>query len=1372
MRGNIYQYALISLGAISTALFGVFFYRELFPEYKIYQDDYIEIEKFRSSYTHEPPPGFKVGVKQILLERSDKGNPLIDRCTSCHVALEFPHFSPTKVARDINGNILIDQNGIPKKVFNEDYVWAKIDEKIAALEDEKVNLQLKAEGDKTALKQRQEEAEKLKSLKVAHVDEVIFDVTKVLSMHPLIGKETRPFEFHPVEEYGCTSCHNGNGRGITTLTAHGPVFDEQFEKEFVGEVPHFTEIDPENDPRFSKVFNGKPGHKLLFQTTPLFVGALIQAKCVQCHLSSSNALQSASDMTASLINRQKKQVSSIATSLSKDKLSLLTLLKLENDIQTKGSEATLKELESEKNNYTLPTIQREQAANQYLFLTKNVNGTPEKIRRNQLVKIQNSMAELIGKIPLVTTLSKEFAPYLTQSPLVQQKALDAFVEKYKGSNDATGDIFTKLTALNLENQVERHIQDVDTSFQTTLNDQQTVSNIATDIDLLTKNFKRGQELFINQACYACHRISGYSRGGVGPELTLSGEGYPWYIKESLVWPQADLHTSTMPNYSLDHEELEDLVTYMLGQTGSSKAVSSTDSKAALQSWEAGRKLSWEKPITPVQMLDLRYAMTVFATEGCAACHRLTGFDANVGFSIEKQSPSPSFEAMQDERNWFQSLFPEEITGTNIVKTVESHAKEIDQHISPDVRTNGLLDEIERTHPKVIESLYTPFKFASRAKNAHYESLAKAEKDPEKKEALLKEQQAWKERIHHLMFLYAQEYGLGRLIGPRPNWSGIFRTDEWLMEHFRNPSAHVPRSIMPIFPFDETKFYALTRMLDTLGIRNRNANRKVWEEQGFNPAKAYEIYCAQCHGDFLQGNGPVAPWIYPIPKNLRNGEFLRNLTRERVVDSIKHGIKGTPMPPWGEVAADKTDPNTIPVLTENEIQKLTDWLFSTLPGGTVIRTSEDVPKWQYLPDDVMKELYNEGNLEKFKKSTTEDSNNHSLNTLDSLPKGEGLLASLEPMVAVAQTSTENSPFLAVFDEKPTTGYPDAHHYYIKKKYYTPENVELGRQFFEYNCAVCHGKEGDGAGARAGTMAEAKPRMLTNLDWINTRDDLHLLRSIKYGVPGTAMTPWGDLTSSLQRLQLVMFIRTLSQERALREQLTQSLYKVFDETDLKIEQMRLNNYKSLIETELLYAQVQVQQQSLYRNETKDAPKGETFLELYEKEHALSKKIDAHKKRDSEFLELKALLKKERDLLQTTGLDFIQNNLSDFLVLYDSMIDLLADRIQFKNNTPIYHFSEAQEKAFMTAGTQLLLKLTSQIESADKETAMHQSAINTFTGSSEDNAKILESSNRSKALTTLKNRLIFTFAEAARLQDKEKKLIVEFSKAPSTTQESNNG
>lgn len=169
MRAERYQYALILTGILVTVLFASFLYREIFPEYKIYQDDYIALEKFRSSYTGEPPPAFKVGVKQILIEREDKGPPVIDRCISCHVALQLPHFSPTKIERDINGSIVRDAHGVPVQVPNENYVWAKLDEKIAQLGNSS-------------------EADRLRKLKTASVGEHVYDVTKVLAMHPLIGK--------------------------------------------------------------------------------------------------------------------------------------------------------------------------------------------------------------------------------------------------------------------------------------------------------------------------------------------------------------------------------------------------------------------------------------------------------------------------------------------------------------------------------------------------------------------------------------------------------------------------------------------------------------------------------------------------------------------------------------------------------------------------------------------------------------------------------------------------------------------------------------------------------------------------------------------------------------------------------------------------------------------------------------------------------------------------------------------------------------------------------------------------------------------------------------------------------------------------------
>ncbi|MFV0340779.1 MAG: cytochrome c, partial [Parachlamydiaceae bacterium] len=828
------------------------------------------------------------GVKQIVLEREDKGPVTIDRCTTCHVALQIEAYSKTRIAKDTNGKVQYDQNGYPIQEENPDYIFKHLDEAIAK-------------------ETNQRKATELKAMKSVQFGEAEYDLDKVLVMHPLIGKETRPFEYHPIDEWGCTVCHGGNGHAIVTDKAHGPYLDGSYEAEEEGFIPQFLESNPETDPRFSKIFNSKPGHKLLFQTKPLYVGALIQAKCVQCHKNSSDPLFGLEKSSSSIVDR---------------------------------------------------------------------------------------------------------------------------------------------------NQDE--------------------------IDRLTKDYLQGQNLFLSQGCYACHRISGISRGGVGPELTKSGDGYPWFVKQSIVWPQADLKTSTMPNFRLDHVELEPLVAYLLGQTSRNQTMSDVAYKTSVKAWEAGIKLPWEKPVPEKEIVDLNYGLTVFATEGCASCHRLKGFVSDVGFK----------ENDKGAEEWFKKLIPEDLPGSSLVAAIEKEKVAIDQRIVAGVRKDSILEKIQDSHPGVIESFYSNFRFAERAHD-----------EPE-----------WKERVSRVLKAYIQQYGLGRLICPRPNWSGVFRSDQWLMEHFKNPNALVPRSIMPVFPFDSTKFLALTHMLDVVGPQIVKAERALVSQSGFNPEEAFESHCAQCHGENRTGDGPVSTWIYPVPKNLKSAEFLRNLTKERVIDSITHGVKGTPMPPWGEVGEGKKD---LPVFTEEQIKLLTDWLFSQLPGSTIIRSGEDVPKWQYKFQDVEKEL---------------DQNQ-------------------------------------IFDRVPNPGSgPDKELYYIKERFYTNENIEAGKQFFYTNCAPCHGKEADGAGLRAEAMLDAKPRMLINVDWLNTRDDLRLLRSIKYGVPGTSMTPWGDQTSPLQRLQLVMFIRSLSKDAKARAAMREAIYQAFD----AIEMQALVNQEPAEQIEKIRAQ----------------------------------------------------------------------------------------------------------------------------------------------------------------------------------------------------------
>jgi mono/diheme cytochrome c family protein len=1309
---DIYQIALITLGVVATAFLGMFVYHEMYPEYRIYQGDYIALEKFRSSYTGEPPPAFKEEVKQIVLERDDKGPAVVDRCISCHVALQISDFSPTRLARDINGNIKTDEKGIPSQEPNESYIWGRLDKKIAELRDPKVNEQLDAQGESWKVKDRLSEADQYASLKTAKVGSSVYDVTKVLSMHPLIGKETRPFEFHPVEEYGCTSCHSGNGKALTTEKAHGPVFDGQYDTEHEGAKPAFTEADPDNDPSFSRVFNAKPGDSLVFQTTPLFVGALLEAKCLQCHQRTDDALKSAAASAKDVTKARAKMAYAAADSFAKEKESLAALLQLEKSISAKGVVETWQHVQNQSNNYTLSPKEREYLSSQAGYLQGLMAKDPKNSQKKVAERLKNDLLQILGSEQYVDEMLADVNEAKSED---MTEIVNQFIEKHRADSGVAGSVFAKADKADLERELLLHIQQSENSQDESVADQNVIGAMQTDVDLMTEHYRRGQELYITQGCYACHKIAGFARGGVGPELTREGNKYPWFIKESLVWPQADLKTSTMPNYKMDHEELEDLVTYLLGQTGPTPSISSTGYKKFLQEWEAGRKLAWEKPISPAQVHDLRYAMTVFATEGCAACHRLKGYQSSVGFAIEKEN-KPDSAALYAEQQWFQGIIPEQITGSQLVAALKKHADEIDTRINDQVRDRDLLEEIEAQHPGLIESYYTPFKYAARAMNRRYAQLAEQEQDPEKKARILSELTAWKARVHKVLMLFVQEYGLGRLIGPRPNWSGVYRTDEWLMEHFRKPTAHIPRSIMPVFPFDDTKFYALTYMLDNLGVRNRDAVREIWENRGFNPEIAYQIYCSQCHGDFLEGNGPVAEWIYPIPKNLRNADFLRNLTKEQVKNSIQHGISGTPMPPWGEAAAGKPDLHGIPVLNEEEIDRLVDWLFSSIPGSTVIKGSEDVPKWKYSPEDAQEELKQESG------------------SLDA----------------------------SIFDRVPNPQKsPDKYLYKIKKKYYTPANLAQGKEFFDLNCAVCHGKEGDGAGSRTEAMVNAKPRMFINIDWSESRDDLRLLRSIKYGVPGTAMTPWGDMTSSLQRLQLVMYIRSLSENAVLREQLFQQLYRSFDTSLSLVEKVRSQDFSDLAKAQKEYQELQEQRRSLSRKVESNKASAEEAVKSYQEELAAREKLRPLEARDQLLSQLKDAIRQEEFLYQKVGLQLLGTDQmadDEFPVLLE-WIALNQDRYSDKDGSFLIHLSEENNQALAAKAQKIIEAIDQKIEILRKKVVLLQGKIQ----SAEIKEELSTLAVEILALQKLQNEMISAIQEAARLREKQQTFYQAWSKEP---------
>lgn len=125
------------------------------------------------------------------------------------------------------------------------------------------------------------------------------------------------------------------------------------------------------------------------------------------------------------------------------------------------------------------------------------------------------------------------------------------------------------------------------------------------------------------------------------------------------------------------------------------------------------------------------------------------------------------------------------------------------------------------------------------------------------------------------------------IAPDLSYEGLEHDSVWLMDHFRNPRSRVPDSIMPTFRFPEEDFQRITAYLSTLKT----------PPPAMAPAETYKALCQRCHGEKGDGEGKVAWYLDPSPRDLTKAAFMNSKPRERFVTAIQEGVAGTSMPPW-------------------------------------------------------------------------------------------------------------------------------------------------------------------------------------------------------------------------------------------------------------------------------------------------------------------------------------------------------------------------------------------------------------------------------------------------------------------------------------------
>jgi cytochrome c oxidase cbb3-type subunit I/II len=200
--------------------------------------------------------------------------------------------------------------------------------------------------------------------------------------------------------------------------------------------------------------------------------------------------------------------------------------------------------------------------------------------------------------------------------------------------------------------------------------------------------------------------------------------------------------------------------------------------------------------------------------------------------------------------------------------------------------------------------------------------------------------AWETR-----FDYPHLWGTRR-IGPDLSRTAATRTANWHYVHLYAPRSVVPLSVMPSYAslFDGSPERPrqpardLVAYLETLG----RARELAWPEGdaaalaaaagdrwaelaltapelNAHPARArprgsapplapaadfergrllWRDHCAGCHGATGHGDGPAAPWLAPVPPDLSVREF----SDVQLAEALYHGVRGTSMPAWRDLAA--------------------------------------------------------------------------------------------------------------------------------------------------------------------------------------------------------------------------------------------------------------------------------------------------------------------------------------------------------------------------------------------------------------------------------------------------------------------------------------
>jgi len=125
---------------------------------------------------------------------------------------------------------------------------------------------------------------------------------------------------------------------------------------------------------------------------------------------------------------------------------------------------------------------------------------------------------------------------------------------------------------------------------------------------------------------------------------------------------------------------------------------------------------------------------------------------------------------------------------------------------------------------------------------------------------------------------------------------------------------VADSIMPTFKdYNDAELESLVMFLATFDYKMDSSKGE----------QLFQNYCVSCHGENLDGRGPVSKMLDPLPRDFRP-QFVATY-EDRFKTSILEGVKGTAMPPWKNILSDEEIDALIQYIKDESLKDAGDFV---------------------------------------------------------------------------------------------------------------------------------------------------------------------------------------------------------------------------------------------------------------------------------------------------------------------------------------------------------------------------------------------------------------------------------------------------------------